>query len=127
VAAEARLRAPSAGTKGTEGEERFAVGFEDFTDEVGGFGGPGIVSVADFVAAVGFGHGRERLRADARVIVTGELPPGQNFGTHARHDTGAHRPAKDELGEPQPVLRDFLPLLILLVILILISLVHSVI
>jgi hypothetical protein len=61
------------GRSAVENKENLALGFEDIADEVSGFGGPGIIAIAADMAAIGLKHLSPSLRADAGVIVTGEM------------------------------------------------------
>ena len=54
-------------------EEDFALGLEDFADEVGRAGGVGIVAVGAGVAVIGFLEGGPCFGADAGVVIAGEL------------------------------------------------------
>ncbi|MNE69316.1 hypothetical protein D3C80_1650350 [compost metagenome] len=56
-----------------EGEKHFTVGFKQFAEIVGGAGGPFVVAVGALVAVVGLFHGRPGFRADAGIVVAGEL------------------------------------------------------
>lgn len=56
-----------------EDEEDFALSFENFAQGVGGFGGPLVIAVTDGVAGVGFGESGPGFRADAGVVVAGEV------------------------------------------------------
>ena len=61
------------GRRAVEDEEDFAVGLEDFADEVRRAGRPRIVAVADGVVVIGFRERSPGLGADAGVIITGEM------------------------------------------------------
>jgi hypothetical protein len=65
-----------------EDEKNFAVGLENVADQVGGFLGPGVVPITDFVALVGLGHGFEGFGADARVIIAREVSGALDGGLH---------------------------------------------
>jgi hypothetical protein len=92
-----------------EDEEHLARGLEQLSNQVGGPARPGIVPVAAGVAGVGLLQGRPRFRADAGVVVAGELAATSGDVTHktlsapTREDDGRtfgslpQRPSKEAM------------------------------
>ncbi|MCY1420814.1 hypothetical protein D9M71_364490 [compost metagenome] len=73
VALAQRGQGQGVGGGAVEGEEHFAVGFEQVAEIVGRAGGPLVLAVGALVAVVGLGHRRPGFRADAGIVVAGEL------------------------------------------------------
>ena len=73
VALAQRGQRQGVGGGAVEGEEHFAVGFEQVAETVGGTVGPFIIAVGALMALVGLFHGGPGFRADAGIVVTGEL------------------------------------------------------
>ena len=61
------------GRGAVEGEEHFAVGLEQVAEAVGGAVGPFVIAIGALVPVVGLFHGGPGFRADAGIVVAGEL------------------------------------------------------
>ncbi len=68
-----RSQGQGVGCRAVKDKKDFAVGVEEVTQGVTGLGCPRVVAVARRVTVVGLPESLPGLRADARVVVTGEL------------------------------------------------------
>jgi len=73
VALAQRGQRQGVGGRTVESEEHLAVGLEQIAETVGGAVGPFIIAVGALMALVGLFHGGPGFRADAGIVVTGEL------------------------------------------------------
>lgn len=73
VALAQRRQRQGVGGGAVEGEEHFAVGLEQVTETVGGAVGPFVIAIGALMAVVGLFHGGPGFRADAGIVIAGEL------------------------------------------------------
>src|SRR5206468_889530 len=70
------------GRRSVKDKKHFAVRLEHVSNKIGSLLRPGIVAVTHFMALIGLCHGGERLRANARIVVTGELAATLVYRSH---------------------------------------------